>query len=219
MKITKILSHLSADEAFFSVDEFGPFSVKAQGGRAFTAKGIRRTFPQWQKSKGKLILTAALELSSNQITFFYSNKKNTEEMIKLMFLLLDKYKSKRRIYLSWDAASWHMSKTLFTEVSKVNSTKYRDAHSTPAVRLAPLPSLAQFLNVIESVFSGLARSIIHNSNYVSLEACKAAINRYFLERNDYFLSNPKRAGQKIWGKELTVPIFKAANNCKDPAWR
>ncbi len=218
-KITKILSHLSADEAFFSVDEFGPFSVKAQGGRAFAAKGIRRTYPQWQKSKGKLILTAALELSSNQITFFYSDKKNTEEMIKLMFLLLDKYKSKRRIYLSWDAASWHMSKKLFTEVSKVNSAKYRDIHSTPVVRLAPLPSSAQFLNVIESVFSGLARSIIHNSNYESLEACKAAINRYFLERNDYFLANPKRAGQKIWGKELTVPVFNEANNCKDPAWR
>lgn len=140
-------------------------------------------------------------------------------MIKLMFLLLDKYKSKRRIYLSWDAASWHMSKKLFTEVSKVNSAKYRDVHSTPVVRLAPLPSSAQFLNVIESVFSGLARSIIHNSNYESLEACKAAINRYFLERNDYFLANPKRAGQKIWGKELTVPVFNEANNCKDPAWR
>jgi hypothetical protein len=35
----------------------------------------------------------------------------------------------------------------------------------PTVETAPLPSGAQFLNVIESVFSGLARSIIHNSDY------------------------------------------------------
>ena len=40
--------------------------------------------PQYQKSKGWLILTAALELSRNQITHFYSLKKNTEEMIKMV---------------------------------------------------------------------------------------------------------------------------------------
>jgi len=33
----------------------------------------------------------------------------------------------------------------------------------------PLPAGAQFLNVIESVFSGMARAIIHNSDYESLK--------------------------------------------------
>ena len=51
------------------------------------------------------------------------------------------------------------------------------------MELAPLPSCAQFLNVIESVFSGMARAIIHNSDYESLAACKAAIDRHFAERN------------------------------------
>jgi hypothetical protein len=27
---------------------------------------------------------------------------------------------------------------------------------------------------------------------------KIAISRHFLERNQYFLSNPRRAGKKIW---------------------
>jgi len=69
------------------------------------------------------------------------------------------------------------------------------------VKLAPLPSCAQFLNVIESVFSGMARAVIHNSNYESVEECKAAIDRHFAERNEYFKRNPKRAGNKIWGDE------------------
>jgi len=67
---------------------------------------------QWQKSKGCLIITAALELSGNQVTHFYSTKKNTTEMVRMMNLLLDHYRDRRKLYLSWDAASWHISKRL-----------------------------------------------------------------------------------------------------------
>ena len=89
---------------------------------------------------------------------------------------------------------------------------------TPIVELAPLPSCAQFLNVSESVFSGMARAIIHNSDYASVEAAKAAIDRYFSERNDHFQKHPRRAGKKLWGKERVEPEFNEANNCKDPRW-
>jgi hypothetical protein len=41
----------------------------------------------------------------------------------------------------------------------------------------PLPAGAQFLNVIESVFSGMARAIIHNSDYPSPIAATEAIDR------------------------------------------
>lgn len=50
-----------------------------------------------QKSKGRLICTAALELSTNQVTPFYSEKKNTEEMIKLLKVLLVQYKGQDKI--------------------------------------------------------------------------------------------------------------------------
>jgi hypothetical protein len=53
-----------------------------QGGISLVPEGSTRTVPQNQKSKGRLIVTAALELSTNQVTHFYSEKKNTEEMIK-----------------------------------------------------------------------------------------------------------------------------------------
>ena len=60
-----------------------------------------------------MIMTAALELSGNQVTHFYSAKKNTGEMIRMMDILIDEYADRRKLYLSWDAASWHMSKQLF----------------------------------------------------------------------------------------------------------
>jgi hypothetical protein len=87
------------------------------------------------------------------------------------------------------------------------------------VELAPLPSSAQFLNVIESVFSGMAKAIIHNSDYQSIEECKLAIDMYFSERNQAFLENPKRAGKKIWGDEIVKAVFKDSNNCKNPKYR
>ena len=53
-----------------------------------------------------------------------------------------------------------------------------------------------FLNVIKSVFSGMARAIIHNSDYASVDEAKAAIDR---ERNSHFREHPRRR-QKTLGK-------------------
>jgi predicted transcriptional regulator/transposase len=217
-KIQSILSTLGLNERFFSIDEYGPFAVKVQGGRSLMPPGEIRAVPQRQKSKGRLILTAALELSTNQVTHFYSEKKNTAEMIKLLDLLLVQYAECDKIYFSWDAASWHASKALNKRVDEVNAPAYKARHRCPIVELVPLPCCAQFLNVIESVFSGMAKAIIHNSDYESLIACQAAIDRYFRERNEFFQTNPKRAGKKIWRKESTPSEFSPSNNCKDPKY-
>jgi len=87
------------------------------------------------------------------------------------------------------------------------------------VEVAPLPAGAQFLNVIESVFSGMARAVIHNSNYQSVDEAKNAIDRHFLKRNSDFKNNPKKAGNKIWGSERTMSKFSESQNCKDPKYR
>src|SRR5262249_4166784 len=199
-RITSILSRLGPREKFFSIDEFGPCAVKKRGGRALVPADVIRTIPQRQRSKGSLICTAALELSTNQVTHFYSKRKNTEEMIKMLETLVAKYHDQERIYPSWDAASWHASKAFVAKVEAI-------------------PSGAQFLNVIESVFSGMARAVIHNSDYESVNECKRAIDRHFRERNATFAKNPCRAGNVIWGKERAPPFFREANNCKDPRYR
>jgi hypothetical protein len=64
----------------------------------------------------------------------------------------------------------------------------------------------------------MTKAIIHNSDYPSVEVAKNAINRYFSERNDFFLRSPKRAGRKIWGEERVSSEFSEANNCKDPVY-
>ena len=213
-RVRSILTNLRPDEAFFSIDEFGPFAVKTKTGRALTAPNEQRLVPQWQKSRGCLILTAALELSGNQVHHFFSSKKNTNEMIRMMEMLIDRYRDRQKIYLSWDAASWHMSKQLYKRIDEINA----DAED-PAVETAPLPSGAQFLNVIESVFSGMARAIIHNSDYETADDAKIAVNRYFEERNAHFKQYPRKAGNKIWRKEREPATFSDANNCKDPRYR
>ena len=215
--IKKILSELGQDEAFFSIDEYGPFAVKKKGGVKRVAPDQEYVVPQFQKSKGWMILTAALELSRNQVTHFYSRAKNTEEMLKMADLLRAQYRTCRTIYLSWDAASWHISKELLAHLEKLNHEAARDGY--PIVKTAPLPAGAQFLNVIESVFSGMARAIIHNSDYPSIEAAKDAIDRYYTDRNGHFSTHPKRAGQKIWGKERVPTEFLEGQNCKDPLYR
>jgi hypothetical protein len=140
-------------------------------------------------------------------------------MIKLLEILVEKYSGCKRIYFSWDAASWHASKVFLERVGTVNKYHYRKRHNTPMVKLAPLPARAQFLNVIESVFGGMATAIIHNSDYQSVEEAKAAIDRYFLERNEHFSKHPRRAGKKIWGEELVTTEFREGQNCKHARWR
>ena len=215
--IKTILAGLQEDEAFLAVDEYGPFAVRKTGGLKRLAPGDTYTVPQWQKSRGSLILTGALELARNQVTHFYSPRKDTAEMIKMMDLLRTQYRTCRTIYLSWDAASWHISKELFVQVEARNQDAA--AQGYPMVKTAPLPVGAQFLNVIESVFSGMARAVIHNSDYPSVDAAKGAIDRHFAARNQHFALRPRRAGQKIWGEERAPSAFSEGHNCKDPLYR
>jgi hypothetical protein len=88
----------------------------------------------------------------------------------------------------------------------------------PTVKTAPLPA-AQFLNTIESVFSGMSRAVIHNSDYPSVGATQQAIDDYFAKRNESFRNHPKRAGGKIWESERVSNEFREGNNCKDPLYR
>jgi hypothetical protein len=102
-RVHRILRDLGKNERFFSIDEFGSFAIKAKRGRVLAEPGSSPSVPQWQKSKGWLIVTAALELSTNQVTHFYSRSKNTQEMIRMAQALLDEYKEIDILYLSWDS--------------------------------------------------------------------------------------------------------------------
>jgi hypothetical protein len=115
--------------------------------------------------------------------------------------------------------SGHASKRFLTRVAEVNARKYRREHGTPAIEIRPLPSRAQFLNVIKSVFNGMAKANIGNSDYASPDEAKAAIDRCFEERNTHLQANPGRPGGKIWGKERGPNTFREGQNYKDPQHR
>ena len=214
--IKTIFRALSDDEKFFFVDEFGPFRVRRMPGKQLCRHGEIPSVPQWQKGRGTLIITGALELGFNQISHFYSERKNTGEMIKMVEHLRREYREDRKLYISWDAASWHISKKLAGRIDFLNGWAFYDG--APLIELAPLPSRAQFLNVIEAVFSGMSRAVIHNSNFKDEEEAKELIDLYFADRNNRFKENPRHAASKIWGREPCLAVFKEENNCKDPRY-
>jgi hypothetical protein len=109
-----------------------------------------------------------------------------------------------------------MSKVLGRHVEFLNG--WAEHEGAPIIDLAPLPSRAQFLNVIESVFSGMSRAVIHNSNFENSPRARNAIDRYFLSRNEFYKTYPKRAGRKLWQCERCEPVFQEQNNCKDPRY-
>ena len=208
--IQTILQKLKPTEKFFSIDEYGPVSIKIKGGRTLKLENESPDFvPEKQKSKGIIICTAALELSTNQVTHFFSDKKNTFEMVKLIDLLISQYSNEETLYLCWDAVSWHNSKILKTYIEDHNNA------GSPQIKLVPLPASTQFLNVIESVFAGLAKAVIHNSDYTCTDECKTAIAQHFTQRNADFKANPKRAGHKIWGKEIVKARFSETHHTRN----
>jgi len=195
--LQQTLRSLTVDEDLFFIDELGPLQVKRYGGRCYEPKGKTPTHPQSQKSKGSITLYGALSVLTNQMTWFYRTTKDSAGIIELAEILFNQNFQRSKIYLTWDAASWHGSDALSDWVDEFNRSNLLGTRG-PLVECIPLPSSAQFLNVVEAVFSGLKRAVIHNSDYRSPDEMKVAISTHLSERNQFFINNPKRAGNKIW---------------------
>ena len=196
-QVLTTLQSLKASELFFFLDELGPLQVKRYGGRCYTPRKKTPTHPQIQQSKGSIILHAALSATTNQLTWLYGDAKDTAAMVDLVELLFNQCHDKSRLYITWDAASWHSSNQLMEWVDALNADN-RARGNGPTIEFVPLPTRSQFLNVIETVFGNMKKSVIHGSDYQSKEEMKTAISRHFRERNDFFKDNPRRAGKKIW---------------------
>jgi len=213
-RLLRILHELKKDEALFFVDELGPMRVKKYGGRSYVKKGQVKTVPQRQTCKGSISLVGALSATANQVTWFYCPSKDSAAMIDLAEILFNQYNHMRRIYLTWDAASWHGSNALVDWLDSFNAGT-RSCEGGPIIELVPLPTNAQFLDVIEAVFSAMKRAVIHNSDYRSPHEMKAAVSRHFQERNEFFKDNPRRAGKKIW----EIDFFRDTSNLRSGNYR
>jgi len=195
-QLLETLQHLKAGEAFFFIDEAGPWRVKKYGGKALTPPGVTRVIPEVQESKGTVYLIYALEALTNQVIWRFIGGKTAGAVVGLLEMLRERYRGCSRVCLTWDALSSHSSKVVASWIEDAN------AKDGPRFEVYPLPSNAQFLNVVESTFSNTRRAVIHNSDYASADEMRDAISRYLEERNAYYIDNPKRAGSKIWDKEL-----------------
>lgn len=208
------LHSLRGDEMFFFIDELGPLQVKRYGGRCYTPRNRTPTHPQNQHSKGSIIFHAALSATTNQVTWVYDSAKDTSGMIDLVELLSNQHHDKSRLYITWDAASWHSSNQLMEWVAEFNAVSCARKDG-PMIEFVPLPTSSQFLNVIETVFGTMKKTVIHGSNYGSQEEMKTAISRHFRERNEFFKLNPRRAGTKIW----EIDFFEDPNHIRGGNYR
>ena len=107
------------------------------------------------------------------------------------------HKSEALLYITWDAVVWQNSGPLLEALDQFNDDT-KALSVGPIIELVPLPTSAQFLNVIEGVLSGMTRAVINNSDYSDAAEMKQAISRHLVERNEHFRDNPRRAGKKIW---------------------
>jgi transposase len=199
-KVIETLQNLQVGEAFFFIDEAGPCRVKKYGGKALAPNDERREIPETQKPKGSVQLIAALEALSNQVTWRFISSRSTRNIISMLDQLCSAYPLCSTLFVTWDDISCHSSHELKAWVVRHNSS-VAESSDGPVISIVPLPSRAQFLNVIESVFGGMKKAVIYNSDYGSKKEMEMAIARHFEERNRFFQENPKRAGNKIWDKE------------------
>ena len=188
---------------FFFVDEWGPIQVKKRGGKAYRSTKHPTTIPRKQKPKGTVTLIGALSATTNQMAWLFEPTKDTRSIVNLLEILHNQYQTKSKLYITWDAVSWHSSIALTDWLDEFNDAS-RKASAGPIIELVPLPTSAQFLNVIEGVFTGMTKAVIHNSDYQSSEEMKSAISRHFRERNAHFNDNPRRAGKRIWDLDFFV---------------
>lgn len=212
--LLKTLNSLGPDDLLFFIDELGPAKVRKYGGRTYSKINETPTYPQNQVGKGSISLAGALSATTNQVTWIYIEAKDSGAMISLAEVLYNQYYSKKKLYITWDCASWHSSQALVSWLELFNAGTEKSGIG-PIIEFIPLPTCSQFLDVIESVFSVMKKAVIHNSDYQSETEMKTAISQHFRDRNEYFKENPKRAGKKIW----EIDFFQDHNNIKSGTYR
>lgn len=195
-RLLDTLQRLKEGERFFFIDEVGPYRVRKYGGKVLMSKDEAEILPEKQKNRGKVLFVAALEALTNQMIWAFTPDKSATAMIRLFEKIVHDYADCLSIFFTWDAISVHNSKTVTEWIAAHNREVER-----PFITVIPLPSNAQFLNVIESVFCGMKKAVICNSDYPTPHDMQEAIARHFEERNLFYRGNPKRAGNKIWDKQ------------------
>lgn len=191
------LRSLKASEVFLFIDEWGPVQVRKRTGRAYRDKDSVPRIPRHQVPRGTVSLVAALSATTNQTTWMFVTSKDTRSIMDLLEILYNQYHGASKLYVTWDAVAWHNSAALTEWLDDFNEENKR-LPAGPVIELVPLPTSAQFLNVIEGVLNGMSRAVIHNSDYKCTEDMKLGISRHFNQRNQHFKDHPKRAGSKIW---------------------
>ena len=148
-RLLRILHSLTEHEMFFFIDEWGPVQVKKRGGRAYRRENDAPPIPRKQTPKGTVTLVRG-SATTNQVTWLFEQSKDTRSIINLLEILYNQHQTRSKLYITWDAVSWHDSIELTHWLDCFNAQSRNDS-TGPIIEFVPLPTSAQFLNVIEGV--------------------------------------------------------------------
>ena len=137
-RLLETLHSLQEDEALFFVDELGPVRVKRHGGKSYMRKDCIKQIPKIQPNRGSISLVGALCAKTNQMSWLYCASKDSRAMIDITEALFNQYHTMRKLYLTWDSASWHSSDEFNTWLDGFNRVTMTEADG-PTGSACPAP--------------------------------------------------------------------------------
>ncbi len=118
------------------------------------------------KRNGTLVLSAALEIATGEVTTQTSARHRAAEFLDFLNLLVRTY-PRRQLHLVLDNVSTHKTPDVQTWLAR---------HKR--VHLHFTPTSASWMNQVETWFSILSRQAIHRGSFESVRALVAAIERF-----------------------------------------
>jgi hypothetical protein len=113
------LQSLAAGEMFFFLDEWGPVQVRKRGGKTYRTD--HATILRRQVSRGNVSPIAALSATTNQVTWYFLESKDSHAMIagELKHCFVPCY---------YPGAALRQSST---DISHADALRMKDGHAKP----------------------------------------------------------------------------------------
>lgn len=147
-------------------DEAG-ISLEPKLGAVWSLKGVQPIVPT-NSSWSRVNLTGFVDPVRGKILVTQMVKGNSENFVKQLDMVKNKYKHKTKITIFVDNARWH--KTKIVKAWEANNTK---------VKIDFLPKYAPELNPIERHWWFLRKEATQNVLFETVEECWNAINNHF----------------------------------------
>lgn len=194
----RVIAEVDEDVELIYCDQFGPFGIRPHYGHRMQAAHTKKhLIPDSFEVKGEVRLFGGYCWKENvvQIWECKSESFTSEQTIRFLKWLLPGLAHRKRVYLVWDNAKWHVSTRVTDWLVRYNRRAKKQ--NMPDVGVLQLPVKAPWLNPIEAVWRAMRRNTLHAVNFQTKKQVIGAIMTYFESRNQRFRNNKRRKRTKL----------------------